>query len=215
MNLNKWGKAILPSLIGVLLLAGCGTAEQSDDKVNGGQTTNPTPKTAQTENTDKSSGDSATEQKNEQLLTYTVNGEQKEESAKLVNSDNQGYSMYVLPEFELTAEEPNKDVLFLKDNDKISMRIEILPADSDMEQLKENTKAQLGAVNGDIKDLQASNDQQWLADASIMQAENTSDQVTAYIVKKDDSIVKMTIFSKKDADYNDAFVKMAETIKKK
>ncbi|PAK74401.1 hypothetical protein, partial [Micrococcus luteus] len=69
-----------------------------------------------------------------------------EETAVLEKSDNQNYSMYVLPSYELTAEEPNKDVLYLTDNDQVFMRIELLPEDTDWEMAEENAKSQLTAV---------------------------------------------------------------------
>ena len=67
----------------------------------------------------------------EQPISYTLNGETKKETAQLTKSDNQNFSLYVLPNFELTAEEPYKDLLFLSEDDTNSMRIEILPADTD------------------------------------------------------------------------------------
>ncbi len=97
----------------------------------------------------------------EQTIAYSLNGESKKEAAQLTKSDNQNYSLYVLSNFELTAEEPYKDLLFLSEDDSNSMRIEILPADTDLEPLKENTLLQLQAVNETVQTLDPPSDE-WL-----------------------------------------------------
>ena len=66
------------------------------------------------------------------------------------------------------AEEPNKDILYYKEDDHHFMRILVLPGDSDQNSLKENTLAQLQAVNEDVQTLSPeANDIQI---ATIMQA---------------------------------------------
>ena len=79
-----------------LLLSGCGTT--TDDK-----TAEPQEDTVKEENTTGSTN-GATESSEgtkkvrlmEQNLQYTINGEAKEETAFLKNSDNQPFSLYVL-----------------------------------------------------------------------------------------------------------------------
>ena len=39
-------------------------------------------------------------------LTYSYNGNSVEETAHWIKSDNQAFGLYVLPTYELTAEEP-------------------------------------------------------------------------------------------------------------
>ena len=42
-------------------------------------------------------------------ITYSYNGESKQENAIWTKSDNQAFGLYILPTYELSAEEPNKD----------------------------------------------------------------------------------------------------------
>lgn len=149
----------------------------------------------------------------EQTISYTLNEESKSETAKLTKSDNQKFSLYVLPNFELTAEEPYKDLLFLSENDAISMRIEILPADTDLESLKTNTLTQLQAVNETVQTLNPPNDE-FLQNATILESSNNSGEVvTAYLIDQKDAIIKLTLFTKNQSDYRDALIQMAKTIK--
>ena len=230
-------------LIGVLmlLLAACGTSnnqenskdtnkntEQTSDTTNqpkeselGEQNTNDETekendiKTTPDQNeqiTNNAEVDSKT-QTTEQTISYTLNEETKKETAQLTKSDNQNFSLYVLPNFELTAEEPYKDLLFLSENDAISMRIEILPADTDLQSLKTNTLTQLQVVNETVQTLDPPNDA-FLQNATIMESSNNNGEVvTAYLIDQKDAMIKLTLFTTDQSDYRDAFIQMAKTIK--
>ena len=118
-----------------------------------------------------------------------------------------------MPNFELTAEEPYKDLLFLSENDAISMRIEILPADTDLESLKTNTLTQLQVVNETVQTLNPPNDA-FLQNATIMESSNNNGEVvTAYLIDQKDAVIKLTLFTTDQSDYRDAFIQMAKTIK--
>ena len=163
----------------------------------------------QTTNKEKAESKTRT---SEQPISYTLNGETKKEAAQLTKSDNQNFSIYVLPRFELTAEEPYKDLLFVSENDSNSMRIEILPADTDVESLKANTMAQLQVVNETVQIIDPPNDEM-LQDAIIMEASNNNGEiVTAYLINQKESIIKLTLFTKEQTDYRDSFIQMAKTI---
>ena len=45
-------------------------------------------------------------------ITYSYNGESKKKLPIWTKSDNQTFGLYVLPTYELSAEEPNKDILY-------------------------------------------------------------------------------------------------------
>ncbi len=140
----------------------------------------PTPD--QNEETTNNEQDAIKTRTAEQAIEYSLNGETKNESAQLVKSDNQNFSLYVLPNFELTAEEPYKDLLFLSEDDSNSMRIEILPADTDRDSLKANTLLQLQVVNETVQTLDPPNDE-FLQNAIIMEASNNNGEVvTAYLI---------------------------------
>lgn len=148
----------------------------------------------------------------EQTLSYSFNGETKEEQAFLKKSDNQDFSLYVLPDYELTAEEPYNDIIFLKENDRIFMRISILPADSDINSLKENTTEQLQVVNETVQILTPPADE-FLQNAIIMEASNNGEVVTSYLIIKPEAIIKLTLFTAEQTDYRDALIQMAKTLK--
>ncbi|MDQ0214840.1 hypothetical protein J2S13_001237 [Oikeobacillus pervagus] len=150
----------------------------------------------------------------EQNLNYTVNDEEKQDTAFLSESDNQKFSMYVLPKYELTAEEPNKDIVFLKDNDRLFMRIELIGKDHDWQQVVQTSKEQLAAVNQKIETVQAPTEG-WLKDAEIYNAKNTEDSVSAYLIPSDKTALKITVFDDINGSQLDAFLKMAETIQAK
>jgi hypothetical protein len=144
-------------------------------------------------------------------ISYSYNGESKQENAIWTKSDNQTFGLYILPTYELSAEEPNKDVLYYKEDDYHFMRIEILPGDSDQNSLKETTLAQLQAVNEDVQTLSPeAND---IQNATIMQAKKDNEIVTAYLIEQEDKFIKLTIFTNEQENHQDAFVQMAKNLK--
>ncbi|WP_423409860.1 hypothetical protein AABM38_07685 [Heyndrickxia sp. MSNUG] len=219
--MNKLVKPFAVISLSALFIAGCGSAEQSAEKTPAKTVTAP-------DNTEKeqANGQETSEQKQsedkgddgvirilEQNLSYKVNGEQKEETAFLKYNDNQNYSMYVLPEYELTGEEPNKDVLFWKDDDSVFMRIELLPADIDWALMEENTKAQLTAVGPDVKEAEIPDDT-FFENAWAMETKSGSETVTSYLIKNEQQPIKLTLFTKDNADHRNAFLEMGKTILK-
>ncbi|MCQ6275076.1 hypothetical protein JMM81_08895 [Bacillus sp. V3B] len=227
-------------LIGIfsLLLTACGTNNESDTTNESAndleQTTDQTEKVEDEtsdeqkelegnnenksevdpqEQTDSDVQDGAGSPPSEQTVSYSFNGETQEEKALLQESDNQNFSFYILPAYELTAEEPYNDSVFLKENDRVFMRISILPPDSDMELLKENTTAQLQVVNETVQTVTPPNEA-FLQNAIIMEASNDDGEVvTAYLIKNQESIIKLSLFTTEQLDHRDAFIQMAKTIK--
>lgn len=214
-------KKLIPIITIVpFMLVGCGSSDQSDkstsDKPKEEQTSkNSEKKTESTNNTNNASSENnqGTVRILEKKLAYQINNEQKEETAFLKQIDNsdQNYSMFVLPEYELTSEEPNKDLLFLTNDNSIAMRIELLPTDSDWNMLQDNVKAQVSANSPDVKSPQIPSGE-FFKDAVAFESEKDGQIVASYLTKQTDTIVKLTIFTKKDNDHRDAFLKMAETI---
>ncbi|MEH7121837.1 hypothetical protein V7122_09220 [Bacillus sp. JJ1532] len=222
--LKKW--MFVFGLVG-LILSGCGTTDNNENQANGSnQTQNEEINKERQENQNTEDGQGTVEPNNdeqtkeddgvvripEQNLQYTVNGEAKEETAFLKSSDNQPYSMYVLPEFDLTAEEPQKDVLFLTENDHVFMRIELLPPDVQWDMMEENTKAQLQAVDETIQPIEVPSTDEFFKDSIALEASNGDDVVTSYLIKNSNQPLKLTLFTKKDLNYKDAFLQMGKTI---
>ncbi|MCJ8006068.1 hypothetical protein ACFFF5_04950 [Lederbergia wuyishanensis] len=228
-------KIVATCFLAILLLAACGTTGREANLTNGSgaggnqeEKSSPAKEEKIVEETDKDNTEVINEEVKEDEqedtsdkirlfemnLTYEVNKEKKEDTAFLRSSDQQDYSLYILPEFELTAEEPNKDVLYLKENDRHFMRIEILPSETNMDDAVSTIKEQLTAVNSEVTQLEVKNSP-WLENAHIYQAEKDVELVTAYLLEKDNLILKLTVFTTKEQNYLDPFLKMAETIEKK
>ncbi|MFE4703956.1 hypothetical protein [Peribacillus simplex] len=146
----------------------------------------------------------------EQNLQYTINGEAKEKTAFLKKSDNQPFSLYVLQQFRLGAEEPGKDIVFLTEDDSIYMRIELLKADVNWDEVEKNVQAQLKSISETISDPSLD-----VEGGTGFEVESGDDVITSILLKDEKSPVRLTIFTKKDRDYRDAFLEMAKTLMKR
>lgn len=80
-----------------------------------------------------------------QTLKYTVNGSTVEKEAVLTESE-QGYYFYKMDDFEFTAEEPRKDLMFATEFAETFVRIEPLSEDASIEDLKKWANDELEAV---------------------------------------------------------------------
>lgn len=225
--MQKWIKTFAALTIGAMVLAGCGTTETDGGQAGGNaapnESTKPKPESSPEKEQPKQ-GENNNGEKNqqtekirlmEQKIDYSINGQQKSETAFLKESGNQNYSMYVLPDYELTAEEPKKDVLYLKEQDEIFMRIELLPSDTALESAAADAQEQLKAVNNNVQKNDALKKDDWLQKAEVYSAENDTDKVTAVLVPQEQGILKLSIFTKKDGSQLEPFLKMAQTIEKK
>ncbi len=149
----------------------------------------------------------------EQNLQYTVNGQEKENTAFLKFNDNQKYSMYVLPEYELSAEEPDKDVLFLSEDDSIFMRIELLPKNSNWDTIEADAKTQLESISKNVKTVSLPDDP-FFKEAWAMEVSNGDEMISSYLIKDSELPLKLMIFTKKSKNHLDPFIEMAKTIGK-
>ncbi|MBT2695236.1 hypothetical protein [Bacillus sp. ISL-55] len=213
--MKKLAKSFAIIGLSALFIAGCGAPEESEstDKTPAAQ---PAAAPEKNEEDQKTTDQEKANEEGlirimEQNIAYTVNGEQKEETAFLKYNDNQNYSMYVLPGYELSAEEPNKDVLMWTEDDSLFMRIELLPADAEWDLVEENSKAQLAAVGPEVKEAQTPEDP-FFTNAWAMETKSGSDIVTTYLIKNEEQPLKLTLFTKEDADHRNAFMEMAKTI---
>ncbi|WP_019242505.1 MULTISPECIES: hypothetical protein [Bacillus] len=223
------------SLVSFLIIAGCGNGttnnsdenqeqpksnaseqpkdsesnKKSDEESKDNQNTEQKQESSTTEQTDQST---STNDSDDSKSTYQQSGQAKPETAKTVQSDNQEFSIDLLPGYELTGEEPRKDVLYKKDAEELSMRIELLPTeDLNWSVLEENIPTELSSVSTDITNPTDANLQ--INNASIYEANNGTDIVTIYLVKSETKPMKLTVFSTVKDDNRAAFVEMARTIK--
>jgi hypothetical protein len=214
--MRKW-KLFTVIWISALLLSACGTNDATKEQVNENSAAEQNlqdktnTKNSSSEN-DTSSSDDELIRLMEQNLTYSINGKKIEETAFLTNSDNQGYSMYVFPQFELTSEEPMKDILYLKEHDDVFMRIELLSEETDWTAEESNIKTQLKAVSNHVEE--AKEDFLKADQSAAFQASNEEEIMTAVLFKNEKNPLKVTMFTKKGLDYRQAFMEMAKTIER-
>ncbi|WP_226087262.1 hypothetical protein [Mesobacillus sp. S13] len=215
--MNKYVKPLFVVGLSSMIIAGCGSQEESKpaEKAPAAQPAAAPEKNDDNQNkTDQEKGnEEGLIRIMEQNIAYTLDGEQKEQTAFLKHNDNQNYSMYVLPEYELSAEEPNKDVLMWTEDDSVFMRIELLPNDAEWSIVEENSKAQLAAVGPEVKEAQTPEDP-FFSNTWARETQSGSDIVTTYLIKDDEQPLKLTLFTKEGADHRSAFLEMAKTIMK-
>lgn len=138
-----------------------------------------------------------------------------------VDSDEQDYSIHLLPTYTLTSEEPGKDSLYLDEDGTVFMRIETMIAeDGTYDYLLENMLTTLAASGSETTE-----PAQLEEDASLPSGESIENvqaytvnsdtgPVTGVIFEKDGMVVRLTIFDSPDAEHFDNFLSMGETITK-
>lgn len=195
--------SLLSVMLLTVLISACGTT------TNESENTNDLPTTEATEN-GQSQNNSTSSTEPQQVLEGTT-----------TESESQNYSITVVEGFELTGEEPNKDLLFNKENDLQSMRIETFNKEEvNLEETTNNLMETLKASNEEGT-LEAITDENQLpASDTIQQAKgfqiDTPDgKVTGYTFETDGLIVKLTIFDTADTPALETFIQMAGTIKSK
>ncbi|WHY98964.1 hypothetical protein [Peribacillus simplex] len=208
--MTSWTRYIGCVTFAAFLLTGCGTTtdenadEPQEDSVKEGNEGN----NSQGDNHNNRSDNKV--RLMEQNLQYTINGEAEEKTAFLKKSDNQPFSLYVLQQFRLSAEEPGKDIVFLTEDDSIYMRIELLKEDVNWDEVEKNVQAQLKSISETISDPSLD-----VEGGTGFEVESGDDVITSILLKDEKSPVRLTIFTKKDRDYRDAFLEMAKTLMKR
>ncbi|MCM3718618.1 hypothetical protein [Fictibacillus phosphorivorans] len=153
-----------------------------------------------------------------QTLKYTVDGKKVEKEAALTKSE-QDYYFYKIDEFEFTAEEPRKDVIFATEFAETFVRIEPLSEDASIEDLKEWAHDELEAV-GEVKELNGVETAGPAFDSTELFITASKDSFKKYIViqkLKSGDHVKYTVNlpeHKKSAEWEQAIWAMLSTLKK-
>lgn len=211
-----------------ILLAGCGSTSEKptgNEQIN--KSDNPSANTNNNSeedndqikeneiNSNETENEKEIRSKEKKIISKGIDGKETESTAQLTESDIQNYSMYVLTGFELTGEEPHKDVLYSTENDSHFMRIELLPVETNMEDAIHTIKEQLTAVSNEVNEVQTKDRSDWLKNAYIYKTENKEESVSAFLIKQNDWLLKLTIFTTLNEDFEDPFLKMAETIQAK
>ncbi|MGE7020647.1 chemotaxis protein [Solibacillus cecembensis] len=152
------------------------------------------------------------------LITYTSKGQKVQQDVQTSTSEQSNYSIQHTADFTLVAEEPNKDLLYLKADDTISMGIEVLnKADVSFEDVKTNAIETMAAIapEGKYGELDLTNslkDQkdllQFVGYETVLEAE----KVQIIVLEHEGKIIKLTIYDTPKADLSDAFLQMGLTI---
>lgn len=229
---KKWN-LLYVALATVLLLAACGTSdtdnEAKDTEVNGTATEGASTddsvveddidEEVDTEKEEEESSEPVTETEKEDSTESTNDNDDLLTDAIQTKSDEQDYSIRLLPTYKLTSEEPGRDSLYVTDNDSVFMRIETMDEEEgNYEYAVENTIVVLEASSGGatpdklVETELPNGDAIEDAEGYFVTAESAP--VTGIVFKKDGMVVKLTIFDTPNADHIDEFLRMAETILK-
>ncbi|MET1013777.1 MAG: hypothetical protein ABWX61_04620 [Paenisporosarcina sp.] len=235
--MQKYWLLIASITLSISMLAACNTSDGTNsgqgntssdiEEVDQKETTTPeedseeADTSSEDDNATEVTADSETgtiERGPEKSLSFNIKGEAKEETATLTKSDGQNYSLYKLDGFELTGEEPNKDSLYLAENDAVFMRIETISKDdASIEIIQKNMLDTMEAVSI------SSEPAQILEESRLPQGNGISNPVasevkaelgtvTGIVFEQGNLIVRLTIFDRNTESMTDAFLKMGETI---
>ena len=201
---------LLSILLLTVILTACGTSTTTEKQDSN---------TQETENTEVTTSPEVSE--NSEVDTTQAASPEKELEGTATESDSNNYSITVSEGYELTAEEPNKDLLFNQENDLQSMRIETFsPEEITLEEIQENIMASLQASNESSTVTEITDDNMIpthdsIKNVSALQIDTTDGKVSGYVFERDGLLVKLTVFDTAATPALEKFVQMAETIKSK
>lgn len=205
----------LSLLFTMLLLAACNTDEQQPQN----------PATVEEDNVNDNNEEVALEQQDQPQTVEENPTNADENSIKdgneekfLTFSDELNYSIQHLKQFTLGAEEPGKDMLFYKDNDALSMRIEVFAIDElSFDELQADTQQLVLAVapeglyeTVDLAPYTEARKEVVNSDNYLVQYE--SDKVTTVIYELEEKLVRLTVYDDYVTDLTDTFLQMGFTI---
>lgn len=210
----------------ILVLTACGTTKDNNDEAND-NTVNPEEEIEENDTNkdqdedsseeDGSVGENDKDSKDDEEIADEITEFPNE--AELVKSDEQDYSIYVLPNYSLTSEEPGKDSLYLDKDGSIFMRIETMLAEADTyDYLLENMLVSLDASSSDsskpvkLEDSLPSGES--IENAQTYSVTSDTGPVIGVIFERNGIIVRLTVFDSVENKYFNDFLRMGETINK-
>lgn len=201
------------------------TTQVETDKTNGEETPEEVvedteesvEETEETEEVAEEQQPASEERGPEKTLTYLVNEEVKEDTAKLTDSDEQNYSLYKLDGYTLTGEEPNKDSLYLDENPAVFMRVETISKDDASYQIiADNMVETIAAVSVGKEPVEIAKDKLPQGEGVLnpIGYETTFElgTVSGYVFEQGNLIVRLSIFDQQSVNLTDTFLKMGETV---
>jgi hypothetical protein len=125
----------------------------------------------------------------------TVNGNVETQTGTLAVSDN-GYYLYILPQFKFTPEEPNADQVYMDKLEDSYMRILTLGVEPDLTEIRANAEEELAMI-GDVVEIKG--DQ--ITDPALRDS-------TFYLHSSDSTLSKDIILREIDGNYFKIIVNM-------
>lgn len=217
-------KIMFTTLLVVVFLYGCSTSDKTE-KTEGTQegsvvVENPFEEVPTLEEQDRK------ERSEQKTLKYNIEGELYESIGMLQKSKNQHFSMYMMPEYQLYAEEQGKDIMIYKGNDsslqEVAMRIEILPEDPSLyreispnpafEKLKRMAKARAQSVSEDYFLNDSFLETDFLKRAIWYKSYTEEEAVSTIVVTSTSNPIVLTIYTPREIEVLQPILAMAETI---
>lgn len=239
-------KLLYTALSASLLLAACGTdtSEEDNDKQSIENTDQAADTgTEETETTDGESGeaegtdtttdenatsedevteeDSTSDDSDSEADSSETDGSATLADAVETESDEQPFKMQVLPTYELTSEEPGRDILYLKEQEDKYMVIKTMQAsETDLDKAVENMTETLAATSADASPVALTDEAQLptskeLEKVQAYRVASAEGPITAMIFQKGELIVQVMMYDNNDESYYEEYLKMAETIQPK
>lgn len=208
----KIWKVAFTSTALILLLSACGTSDETDS--------------ATPEETEEVAGDqeASEDTTDEQTETGEDTGEAAEEPeaaepiGERVESDNQPFSLELVEGYSLTAEEPNRDVVYFNENDATFMRIEtISKEEGDRTQLVDTLKQTIQASDsaGSLMEISSPTKLPTVNMPVGYEMDVEGGQVSGYVFETELHFVRATIYDVSDAMKTGEFIQMLSTLQTK
>lgn len=147
-----------------------------------------------------------------------VEGMKETRTGTLAVSDN-GYYLYVIPPFVFTPEEPGADVIYVESFPDYSMRIQVLPTDTDLTLIRENAEEELKSISGSFEELKGDD----IYDPFLRNAEFYLQSIDEEMVKNiivmniDGRLIRFTMFLPVGGEASEGavsgFIAMMKTIR--
>lgn len=214
--MNKSSKLVLASAL-ILFLSACGTDQANEEPVEETNGTEEVETSEGTETEEEATEEEATEEEATEEETTEETEEQSEPIGERVESDNQPFSLELIDTYELTAEEPNRDVVFSKENDSQFMRIETFAkADADREQLVQTLKDTVTASgSGDAATEISAEELPQVEAPAGYELDIEGGKVSGYVFETELHFVRVMIYDSSDTPKFEEFIQMIETIETK
>ncbi|MDV6376873.1 hypothetical protein ORD22_01160 [Sporosarcina sp. GW1-11] len=209
---NKW-RIIFASFAVSVMLAACGTSatdetETEIDDSNGTAIEEP----ATNSETDV--------EDNDPVATEEPEADRMKDAVE-TKSDEQDYSMMVLPGYTLTSEEPGRDSLYLEEDSSLFMRIETMPKGGEsytFDELYVNMQELLvassnGETSQEITDAAELPQNDGILNAKGAQVQSSEGYFKGFVIEREDKLVRVTIYASEDNEHIEEFKQMASTIK--